>query len=122
MAKKLGKRIYRAATDSEKKRHAKIRKQVESELPELRRLAKKKRGEIESQGVAIRHVVATLKAERERQGLSLADVKQRTGIDRSALSRLENNEDANPTLNTLARYADAVGKEMLVVLADARSN
>jgi transcriptional regulator with XRE-family HTH domain len=34
------------------------------------------------------------------------------------LSRLENNEDANPTLATLERYAEAVGKQMIVLLSE----
>jgi transcriptional regulator with XRE-family HTH domain len=61
---------------------------------------------------------AALRAERERQGLSLADINERTGIDRAALSRLENNEDANPTLATLERYAEAVGKKMVVLISE----
>ena len=71
------------------------------------------------QGVAIEHVMAVLKAERMKKGLSLADMKDRTGIERSTLSRLENNGEANPTLKTLARYADAVGKKVRVVLVEA---
>ena len=43
-------------------------------------------------------------------------MKERTGIERSALSRPENNVAANPTVNTLTRYAAAVGKKALVVL------
>ncbi len=121
MAKKMGKRIYRSATEDEKVRHGKIREQIEAELPDIRRRAREKLRKAETQGIAVRHAIAALKAERERQGLSLADVKERTGIDRSALSRLENNEEANPTLNTLARYADAVGKQMLIVLSDAEA-
>ena len=60
----------------------------------------------------------TLKEERQRQGLSLADVNARSGIDRSTLSRLENDEDPNVTMNTLMRYAQAVGKTVLVQLED----
>jgi transcriptional regulator with XRE-family HTH domain len=63
--------------------------------------------------------MAVLKAERMKKGLSLADMKERTGIERSALSRLENNAEANPTVNTLTRYADAVGKKVFVVLTNA---
>ena len=70
-------------------------------------------------GTPLRQVLAALKAERVRLGLSLADINERSGIDRAALSRLENNEDANPTLSTLERYAAAVGKQMVVLLSDA---
>ena len=56
--------------------------------------------------------------EREAQGLSLADIRDRTGIERSTLSRLENDETDNPTISTLMRYAEAVGKDILIILAD----
>ena len=59
-----------------------------------------------------------LKAERLRQGLSLSDVEARTGIERPNLSRLENEAKANPTVSTLTRYAEALGKKLLIVLAD----
>jgi transcriptional regulator with XRE-family HTH domain len=56
--------------------------------------------------------------ERARQGLSLADMQARTGIARSALSRLETDSDANPTLTTVTRYAEALGKDVRILLAD----
>jgi DNA-binding XRE family transcriptional regulator len=58
-----------------------------------------------------------LKAAREAAGLTLADVSARCGIDQPALSRLENGHTPNPTLDTLWRYAAAVGKR-LVLSAD----
>ena len=62
--------------------------------------------------------LATLKRERERQGLSLADVSERSGIDKAALSRLENDLQPNPTLNTLTRYAEAIGKRVRLSFPD----
>ena len=59
-----------------------------------------------------------LKAAREAKGLSLADVTELTGMDRSALSKLETGQRPNPTIETLVRYAEAVGKRVLVSLAD----
>src|SRR4051794_29196442 len=61
-----------------------------------------------------------LKAAREQQGLSLADLSRLTGMDRSALSKLEIGQRPNPTVETLARYAEAVGKHLVISLADAR--
>ena len=116
MAKERGKRIYRKATDEERKRHAKVREQIKEELPDIKRRARQRLALIKKEGTPLRQVLAALRAERERQGLSLADINERTGIDRAALSRLENNEDANPTLTTLERYAAAVGKQMVVLL------
>jgi transcriptional regulator with XRE-family HTH domain len=49
----------------------------------------------------------------------LADVTNLTGMDRSALSKLKTGQRANPTIETLVRYAEAVGKRVVVSLADA---
>jgi ribosome-binding protein aMBF1 (putative translation factor) len=56
-----------------------------------------------------RELVAALRAERERQGLSLADLAQRTGMDRAAIHKLEIGLNSNPTHATLTRYASALG-------------
>jgi DNA-binding phage protein len=118
MARKMGKRIYRQATVEEQERHRRIREQIHEELPDITQRAKQKLAEAMQHGIAIQHTMAVLKAERRKKGLSLSEMKERTGIERSTLSRLENNADANPTVNTLTRYADAVGKKMFIVLAD----
>ena len=54
-------------------------------------------------------MIAALRAERERQGLSLADVAERTGMDRAAIHKLEIGLNSNPTHATLTRYASALG-------------
>src|SRR5437588_7467949 len=59
-----------------------------------------------------------LKASREAAGLTLADVSARCGIDQPALSRLENGHTQNPTLDTLWRYAAAVGKRLVLTAED----
>ena len=41
---------------------------------------------------------------------SLADLTERTGMDRSALSKLETGQRPNPTIETLARYAVVKGR------------
>jgi ribosome-binding protein aMBF1 (putative translation factor) len=56
-----------------------------------------------------RELIAALRAERERQGLSLADLAERTGMDRAAIHKLEIGLNLNPTYATLARYATALG-------------
>lgn len=118
MTKERGKRIYRKATEEERRRHAQIRDQIAVELPDIKKRARQRLGLLKKEGTPLRQVLSALRAERERQGLSLADINERTGIDRAALSRLENNEDANPTLATLERYAEAIGKQMVVLLSD----
>jgi ABC-type phosphate transport system auxiliary subunit len=121
MAKKRGQRIYRSMTADERRRHAEFRDQIAAELPEIEARARAKLALLKKEGTPLRQVLAALRAERERQGLSLADINVRTGIDKAALSRLENNEDANPTLNTLERYAQAVGKQMVVLLSESEN-
>src|SRR5262245_25200277 len=49
-------------------------------------------------------------AAREEIGLSLADLTERTGMDRSAFSKLETEQRPNSTVETLVRYAKAAGK------------
>ncbi len=56
-----------------------------------------------------RELIAALRSERERQGLSLADLAERTGMDRSAIHKLEIGLNSNPTYATLTRYASALG-------------
>ncbi len=120
MSQERGRRVYRKATDEERTRHAEIRKKIAQELPDIQRRARERLALITKEATPLRQALAVLRAERERQGLSLADMNERTGIDRAALSRLENNEEANPTLATLERYADALGKQLVVLLSDSR--
>jgi DNA-binding Xre family transcriptional regulator len=62
-----------------------------------------------------RIALAKLKVARLRQGLSLAEVAEKTGIDRGNLSKLENSAD-NVELDTLARLASALGYDVTVDL------
>lgn len=65
------------------------------------------------------HIAALLKHARKEAHLSLADVSERCGLDRSAISRLENGMYENTTLQTLHRLAQAYGKRFIVQLVDA---
>jgi DNA-binding XRE family transcriptional regulator len=65
------------------------------------------------------HIASLLKHAREEAHLSLADVAARCGLDRAAISRLENGLYENTTINTLHRLAGAYGKRFLVQLVDA---
>src|SRR5262245_15051168 len=67
----------------------------------------------------LQELLLQLKAAREAKGLSLADLTELTGMDRSALSKLETGQRATPTVETLVRHAGAVGKRLVVSLADA---
>ena len=66
----------------------------------------------------LRELVADLRDSRQARGLSLADVQKSSGIDAAQLNRIETGEDLNPTINTLARYARAVGHELRFALVE----
>jgi DNA-binding XRE family transcriptional regulator len=57
----------------------------------------------------VRRVMAELKAERERQGLTLAQLAERSGLDKGAISKLETGRQVNPTVDTLSRIAAGLG-------------
>lgn len=111
------KRILRTTplTAEEAVKYSAIRKQVGNELPALIE-RHHERAKTEDM---LDTLFEELKAIRESKGLSLSDVTELTGMDRSAISKLETGQRSNPTFDTLARYADAVGKRLVVSLVDA---
>jgi DNA-binding XRE family transcriptional regulator len=68
--------------------------------------------------LALLRLLAALRAERERQGLSLTDLAERSGLERSAISKLETGKVLNPNLSTLRRYAAALGKQLTFGVRD----
>lgn len=104
----------RKLTAAQARKYARVRAEIADELPEL--VARHR-----ERDAAREHLMALLeelKAAREEQGLSLTDLTALTGMDRSALSKLETGQRGNPTLETLVRYAEAVGKKLVVKLAN----
>jgi Helix-turn-helix. len=114
------KRISRGRylTSEEAAKYNEIRRKVDAELPEIIARHHERMALFEH----IEQLLAELKAAREAQSLSLADLSQLVGMDRSALSKLENGQRPNPTIETLVRYAQAVGKRLVVSLADSESS
>lgn len=96
-------------------KYRRIREQVAAELPDLIARHHQRMADLEQ----VAELAKRLKAAREARGLSLSDLTELTGMDRSALSKLETGQRANPTVDTLVRYAQAVGKRLVVSLADA---
>ena len=118
MVKREPKQSTRQLSDDERARIRKLRGQIENEKPEIiakGRALKKARDAGVSQ---LREAFALLRSQREAQGLSLTELRDRTGIGRSALSRLENDPEPNPTITTLIRVADALGKQIVIQLVD----
>jgi predicted transcriptional regulator len=105
----------RPLTPEEAAKYKTIRQQVAEELPNLMARHHERMASLDQ----LQDVLGQLKAAREAKGLSLADLTELTGMDRSALSKLETGQRANPTVETLVRYAEAVGKRLEVSLVDA---
>jgi DNA-binding XRE family transcriptional regulator len=118
-----GKRIHRDMnwTPEQRAAHKATREKFQRERPTPQQLLDS--GEYAGpipHGVYLsyRQAILELRQAREAVGLSLADVSEKSGIDKAALSRLENGITENPTLETLMRYASAVGKQLSWSLTD----
>ena len=105
----------RRLTSEEAAKYRQIREQVAGELPELIARHHDRVAAYDQ----FSELLQQLRTAREERGLSLAELTELTGMDRSALSKLETGQRPNPTLETLIRYAEAVGKRLVVSLADA---
>ena len=118
--KRVQKKTAWSAAD--RARHRRIRAQMQRTKPGP--------AELSSEGAwlplgmyfALKQAIHELQRERKQAGLSLAAMAQRTGMDKAALSRLENGQQPNPTFATLSRYAAALGKEVCLSFRDAKAS
>jgi predicted transcriptional regulator len=92
-----------------------VRDLVDGEKEEILAMARRYKAE---QDALLADAGQVLKEVREASGLSLSEMEARTGMHRSALSRLENGVEKNPTINTLNRYAAGLGKRLVIALRD----
>ena len=51
---------------------------------------------------------------RKAAGFTQKELAARMGVSQQLISRLESGEDENPTIDTLSRVADVVGKKLVV--------
>jgi predicted transcriptional regulator len=114
MEKHQAKRIPRELTPEEQRRWENAQRETEGEREDILAEGRRVKAARSQVQVAVRDAFKLLKAERQALGLSLSDVEKRTGIGRAALSRLENEAEPNPTVVTLIRYAEALGKQLVV--------
>lgn len=112
----IRKRVRRRLTSAEVARHRRIMKDVERSKEVI---AVRGRSILAAHD-RLRHALQTLKSKRQERGLSLADVQRLSGIDRARLSRLESDPDANPTVETLDRIAQALGVELRIAIVESR--
>lgn len=61
-------------------------------------------------------IVDQLKNLRKQLGIPLSNVAEKTGMTRGNLSRLENMDGPNPTIETLRRYAEAIGQRIEIAI------
>jgi predicted transcriptional regulator len=104
----------RRLTPEEAAKYKTVREQVAEELPDIIARHNERMAALDQ----LQELLRQLKAAREAKGLSLADLTELTGMDRSALSKLETGQRANPTVETLVRYAEAVGNRLVVSLTE----
>jgi DNA-binding Xre family transcriptional regulator len=72
----------------------------------------------QGQQLALMEFAASIKKLREQQKVSLAEMASRTGIDRAAISRIENAQVDNPTIATLERLARSLGRRLRIELVN----
>lgn len=108
----------RRLTGEEAAKYKAVREKISKELPDLVDRHHQRMAALDQ----LRNLLLELRAAREAKGLSLSDLTELTGMDRSALSKLETGQRANPTVETLVRYAEAVGKRLVVSLTDAHAD
>ncbi len=105
-------RAYRDLTPQERRRLEKARAETEASRDRILAEGRVRKEALAATRTELERTISALKESRLRLGLSLADVEKRSGLKRSALSRLENDPNANPTFLTLQRYAIALGMRL----------
>lgn len=121
----------RRLTAQEAAHYRELRKKISAEAPQIIERGRKIRARADArraaaspsatEAVPLQDTMVVLAQIRSEKGLSLTDINERTGMDRSVLSKLERREVANPTVDTLNRIASALGKRILVSVVDADS-
>jgi DNA-binding phage protein len=118
MINRRAKRGSRKLTDAERRQIATVRGQIEAGRPEIVAQARAFKKAHAAAAAQLHDAFVLLRAERRSRGIRLAELRQRTGIGRSALSRLENDPNSNPTIITLTRVAEALGKQIVIQLVE----
>jgi DNA-binding Xre family transcriptional regulator len=110
--KRTGRRIVRQSTDEERRRYSAALKEEEAGMEANKALGR----ELLAERRELSAIVDELKAIRNQQKISLTELANRIGMTVGNLSRLENMEGPNPTIETLRRYARAIGHRIEIAL------
>jgi DNA-binding Xre family transcriptional regulator len=114
--KRTGHGIVRPSTDEERKQYRAALKEEKSAMEGNKALGR----ELLAERRELSTIVTELKALREQLEITLTELAERTGMTVGNLSRLENMEGPNPTIETLRRYAQAIGHRIEIAVVAER--
>ena len=101
-------------TPEQRKILAEIRRHAEAEKPELMAEGRRVFAADKFVSARLEAAMSILKAVRKAQGVTLEQVAERTGMTKPYLSKIENDDGANVTVNTLYRIADALNHDLQI--------
>jgi len=110
--KRTGRRIVRQSTEEERKRYRAVLEEEKAGMEANKAAGRELLAERRELGT----IVSELKIIREHLNISLTELAGRTGMTVGNLSRLENMEGPNPTIETLRRYAHAIGQRIEIAV------
>ena len=102
-------------TPEDRQRHQSIREKFK-DRPSIETLVAQ--GELSGEPIMLgtylnlRLLVRGLRQMREHAQVSLTELSRRSAMDKAMLSRLENGHVANPGIETVSRYLNALGQEI----------
>jgi len=109
---RTGRRIIRQPTEDERQRYRAALQEEKLGAEANRALGSELLAERRELGA----IVSELKSIREQLNISLSELANRTGMTIGNLSRLENMDGPNPTIETLRRYASAIGRRIEIAV------
>lgn len=109
--------VYRSLSPEERAAHKRLAELADQDKEWVRAEADRIHQESMHNGTVPGMVRFVLMQERKRQGLSDEEMMARSGLDAAALATMVG-RDAQPSIETMEAYARALGKKLLIVLAD----
>ena len=87
-------------------------------LPPMSNRTRRRQSQLDSLD-QLQELLLNLRAARERRGITIDELASRTGLEAAVLADLESGGWSEPTVEILVRYAEALGKKLVVLLYDA---
>lgn len=107
-------------TPEKRAEHARIRAEVDAKHPDLKTQSRENHEAKMRDGTVPNRAVNVMRIERTLRRISDEEMMARSGLDAAALASMYG-RDAKPTLETMEAFAKALGKKLLIVLADDKS-